>query len=516
MYRSFGPLYGGQSYAQSYAPSYAPSYAQGLGSQVTPFGSQAYPGPIHVSYQRNNSFVQPMITQTATQAVPDPTVLRRQEQRRQEQRHQEILDREMQEVRRRQEERQEQRLREQRHQEILDREMQVVRRRQEERQEQARRERRRREEERQAFNEQLAIIQKAERFRENPDDADLAVDICIDMLQGKDPVAETDIGVMVIPEIINPDLLEQVEYHVNRETEYQIRIQERKQQILEEMQEIKGIWKLMESFPEVHYVKKIDGILQVPFQEGKKKIVLHKSLYYLEEVEAESFVNYLRHNLDKIHFKDEKLAIICPCAQHGIKEDGTILEISDWICNYWIDIFAVLDQLDDEEKALAIPPILRILKEHRREVFQEHFHDLVDCPFCIDPEPTEGHGFMLHRVFQNSHIHRMNFQNCRECNTCGKIWCQECGVPYQHDDLNEEIFHPLLFFHNELTCGTVQAMKEKKDPNEACIQDISKPCPKCKAHIQKNNGCNHMTCRQCQHEFCWLCLQNWSEHQSCV
>jgi hypothetical protein len=32
-----------------------------------------------------------------------------------------------------------------------------------------------------------------------------------------------------------------------------------------------------------------------------------------------------------------------------------------------------------------------------------------------------------------------------------------------------------------------------------------KKCPNCRHHIEKNGGCNHMTCSFCEHEFCWLC-----------
>ncbi|KAI1745528.1 hypothetical protein F4680DRAFT_105561 [Xylaria scruposa] len=35
---------------------------------------------------------------------------------------------------------------------------------------------------------------------------------------------------------------------------------------------------------------------------------------------------------------------------------------------------------------------------------------------------------------------------------------------------------------------------------------MSKPCPKCQFDIEKDGGCDKMTCSKCDHAFCWICL----------
>jgi ariadne-1 len=69
--------------------------------------------------------------------------------------------------------------------------------------------------------------------------------------------------------------------------------------------------------------------------------------------------------------------------------------------------------------------------------------------------------------------------------------------------------------HAPATCEQMKLWEEKcKDDSETLnwVQANAKGCPKCHVAVEKNGGCNHMTCRQCKHEWCWVCLANWKGH----
>eukprot|EP00658_Telonema_sp_P-2_P080462 TRINITY_DN8011_c0_g1_i1.p1 TRINITY_DN8011_c0_g1~~TRINITY_DN8011_c0_g1_i1.p1 ORF type:complete len:226 (-),score=34.26 TRINITY_DN8011_c0_g1_i1:39-716(-) len=59
-------------------------------------------------------------------------------------------------------------------------------------------------------------------------------------------------------------------------------------------------------------------------------------------------------------------------------------------------------------------------------------------------------------------------------------------------------------------------MDKEKDDGETVnwLLINTKPCPGCNNPIEKNGGCNHMTCNKCRHEFCWVCMGKWSAHNS--
>lgn len=65
-------------------------------------------------------------------------------------------------------------------------------------------------------------------------------------------------------------------------------------------------------------------------------------------------------------------------------------------------------------------------------------------------------------------------------------------------------------WHENFTCKQWDQQGLQKDAAmEATAQYLSKftkECPRCGCHIEKNEGCDHMTCTRCECSFCWVCF----------
>jgi ariadne-1 len=104
------------------------------------------------------------------------------------------------------------------------------------------------------------------------------------------------------------------------------------------------------------------------------------------------------------------------------------------------------------------------------------------------PAPGCGHAINVLDAVRDAVVCRCGFRFCFECHN-------EAHVP--------------------ATCDQVKLWHKKgQDDSETThwLLANTMECPKCKCTIEKNGGCNHMTCRQCRYEFCWLCRANWKGH----
>ncbi|XP_054715382.1 uncharacterized protein LOC129224860 [Uloborus diversus] len=105
-----------------------------------------------------------------------------------------------------------------------------------------------------------------------------------------------------------------------------------------------------------------------------------------------------------------------------------------------------------------------------------------DMKYCPSPNCS-----MIYRATKNA-------ENIFNCPCCGNSICTNCEA----------------LFHFGMSCSLYQGCKidddyslkawMKEDPNNRKI------CPSCSAPIEKNEGCNHMTCWKCKTHMCWLCL----------
>jgi ariadne-1 len=83
---------------------------------------------------------------------------------------------------------------------------------------------------------------------------------------------------------------------------------------------------------------------------------------------------------------------------------------------------------------------------------------------------------------------------------CGHRFCFKC--------LRED--------HRPATCLVLERWLKKYQNDSETYRWIiahTKLCPNCRVAIEKNGGCNHIICKRCKHEFCWVCSGPWSEHK---
>ncbi|KAI1139282.1 hypothetical protein F5Y05DRAFT_381390 [Hypoxylon sp. FL0543] len=89
--------------------------------------------------------------------------------------------------------------------------------------------------------------------------------------------------------------------------------------------------------------------------------------------------------------------------------------------------------------------------------------------------------------------------NMRTCPHCLVAFCTACQA--QHGNMS-------CADYKDLSTGGFEAFERLK--KEIGI----KTCPKCKTHLEKTEGCNHMEC-PCGAHICWVCLRTFETEEPC-
>lgn len=136
---------------------------------------------------------------------------------------------------------------------------------------------------------------------------------------------------------------------------------------------------------------------------------------------------------------------------------------------------------------------------HRNYISSMMKFNLKKCEnFLFCPKVNCGTGFTIPAVCCPTADNLKTFE--MDCIKCETKFCAGCNGPY----------------HPEKTCleKYKDQLKERWGEDVAFV-DVAKQCPYCLVWIEKNGGCDHMTCENCRGEFCWLCFGKWETHGQC-
>jgi len=177
-------------------------------------------------------------------------------------------------------------------------------------------------------------------------------------------------------------------------------------------------------------------------------------------------------------------------ARVQIHEGASELLCPGYKCNAYIEddtIFALFDFADGaglNEKTK---------EKYRRQISEAY----VICNRALLHCTTPDCQVVLHI---GAHDHNVGLEvKCQ----CGQTLCSSCGEKW----------------HDPVKCQLLKLWKKKCDDDSETYNWIhanTKECPKCKATIEKDGGCNHVVCRNqaCRYEFCWVCMTGWEHHGS--
>ncbi|XP_061900324.1 E3 ubiquitin-protein ligase RNF217-like [Entelurus aequoreus] len=153
--------------------------------------------------------------------------------------------------------------------------------------------------------------------------------------------------------------------------------------------------------------------------------------------------------------QEAKTSIRCPISEcSGLLEDALVVSLLDKEDVLRYRYFKELSQLDSSTKP---------------------------CPRC-----KHFTSLTVPSPIRSEHKYKI------KCSNCQFVWCFRCHAPW----------------HHRVKCRDYRKgdtlLKKWASAIERGQRNAQK-CPKCKVHIQRTEGCDHMICGQCYTNFCYRC-----------
>ena len=236
----------------------------------------------------------------------------------------------------------------------------------------------------------------------------------------------------------------------------------------------------------------------------------------MEKIKIESHIEQSPESLEKIsefYSKNKISTDICPiCYTEIEKENSLCLKCNHYICKECYVEYINNKLLSEPINIVNTPcPLNGCNLYLTRTMFKK----------CITEKKMQ-------RIFAKSVVRNFTVTN-KEIKSCPNPRCN-ISIRVQ-DSIAKEIkckcgtifcFSCLEESHIPCDCEMAKQWREfTKDKGSGedfiWIKDNTKKCPKCSTPIEKNQGCNHMTCSKrvggCGFEFCWICMKSWNSHE---
>ncbi|XP_078483844.1 cullin-9-like [Ciona intestinalis] len=199
----------------------------------------------------------------------------------------------------------------------------------------------------------------------------------------------------------------------------------------------------------------------------------------------------------------------CPVCMNALEEGDCVSPICGHLCckTCWRSYLEM--QLSLDKSSTTTCPLNDCTVRPTLSLYRFVFGD--------DSKNVDKYELGLVRSYVDSNKQRSWCHNPRGCdrivqNSGNDVgWCNACGWQTCFACTYVEA-------HSPASCGHMSQWMDDGGFYEGMNEDarskhlarlIAKRCPNCQANIEKNDGCLHMKCAKCTHDFCWRCLQPW-------